>query len=215
MDAVRRLDLRLLALAGGVAYALAVTLVGTQADTDPVGADYDAFNRILALAVTVVALSAFAVRRRLADAGLEGRRAATALVIGFALMALGSLVEFWGSLIAGMPASAMADRDGVEAFAGSDFGFGLFAIGTLVAVFAAPALALGVRRWPGATATTTLAAASLGVLSLAAFGLWTVSPLAAAVPGVLFAFALLAVASRVELIDLEEPASGTRAIAAL
>ena len=42
MDALRRLDLRWPALAGGIAYVVAVTLIGTQADTDPVGSHYAA-----------------------------------------------------------------------------------------------------------------------------------------------------------------------------
>jgi hypothetical protein len=199
MDSIRRLDLRRLALAGGLAYALAVTLVGTQADTDPVGAQYDAFNRVLAAALAIVAVSAATVWTRIGRTGLSGRRPATALVVGFGAMALGSLLEFWGSLIAGKPGSATADRTGEEAFAGADVGFALFGIGTLVALVSALAFASGIRRWPAVTRTTVIAAASLGVLHLAAFGLWTVSPLAAAVPGVLFAFAWLAVVSSAEL----------------
>ncbi len=199
MDSIRRLDLRWLALAGGLAYALAVTLVGTQADADPVGAQYDAFNRILAVALAIVAVSAVTVRTRIKRAGLSGRRPATALVVGFGVMALGSLLEFWGSLIAGAPGSATADRTGEEAFAGADAGFALFGIGALVALVSALAFAGRIRRWSAVSRTAVIAAASLGVLHLTAFGLWTVSPLAAAVPGVLFAFAWLAVASNTEL----------------
>ncbi len=199
MDPIRRLDLRWLALAGGIAYALAVTLVGTQADTDPVGTQYDAFNRILAVALVIITLSVVAVRTGLTRTGLSGRRAATALALGFGLMALGSVVEFWGSLIVGEPASASADRTGEEAFAGANVGFVLFAVGVLITLGSALAFARGVRRWPDASGTTVIAGASLGVLNAAAFGLWSVSPLAAAVPGVLFAFAWLAVALRVEL----------------
>lgn len=206
MDSIRRLDLRRLALAGGLAYALAVTLVATQADTDPVGAQYDAFNRVLTAALAIVAVSAAAVWTRIGNRGLSGRRPAAALVAGFGAMALGSLLEFWGSLIAGKPGSATADRTGEEAFAGADVGFALFGIGTLVVLVSAVALASAIRRWPAMTRTTVIAAASLGVLHLAAFGLWTVSPLAAAVPGVLFAFAWLAVVSSAQLaVAVQEP----------
>lgn len=198
MDWFRRLDLRWLALVGGIGYAVAVTLTATQADTDPVGERYDAFNRVLGVALAVIAVSAFALRGRVLREGLQGRRAATALAIGVGAVALGSLLEFWGSLVAGEPASATADRTGEDAFAGADVGFALFGIGSLVTLVSALALARAVRDWPGVNLTTAIAAGSVGALHLAAFGLWTVSPLAAAIPGALFAFAWLAVASGLE-----------------
>lgn len=205
MDLIQRIDLRWLALLGGIGYAIAITLVATQADTDPVGPHYDAFNRFLGIVLVVIAASAFSLRVRIARRGLVGFRAATALAVGFAGAALGSLIEFWGALIAGQPAAATAERTGANAFVGADLGFAVFAISSVVALGSALALARAAHRWPGTTRTAVVAIGSIGLLNLAATSLWAVSPVAAVVPGVLFAFAWLTTVSTVEAAS--EPAA--------
>ena len=211
MSSLRSTDLRPPALLAGLAYALAVTLVATQADSDPVGAHYDGFNRILTVALALLTGSAVMVRARLARAGLPGRGAATALAVGFGLMALGSAVEFWGALIAGEPTEKTAARLGeADSFVGSAIGWALFLLGSVTFTVAAVALSRRVARWPRAGRAAAPAIVAVALLNIAAGWLWAVSPLAAAVPGAALAFAWLTVASSVESATRPESARAGR-----
>lgn len=95
-------------------------------------------------------------------------------------MLAGNVLEFWGSLRAGQPTEATAERLGAaQAFAGSTPGFALFArrsvqflCGTIAVAVAAKG-SRGMRFW----------VAAAGLFAAASTGLSAVSPAEAAVAG--------------------------------
>jgi hypothetical protein len=195
METLRRSWLVPLAVLAGVAWIAGVLLVATQADSDPVGARYDAYNRVLTLALALLLASALAIRGRVREAGAPGGRALTVLVAGLALSLAGNALEFWGALAAGEEPSATAERLGLEdEFWGSFPGFLAFLAGGLLVVASLIAYAVRIGAWGRIPRPQRAAIGAGGVLMAASTALWAVSPAAALVPAVLFAFAWLLLA---------------------
>lgn len=164
---------RVLAVATGVAWTVGVTLVATQADTDPVGAGYDAANRGLTATLLLLPVLLLRVRRRHTGAM---RRATTVLVVGTVLLLAGNVLEFWGVLLGDLETQKTAVRLGLEkAYWGSVAGWAVFAAGLLTTI---GGLVLQVRAAGPRRALLPMFAAVVG---LAATGLWAVSPVPAAV----------------------------------
>ena len=205
---LERVPLPALAIAGATAWTIGGMLFATQADTDPVGAHYDAYNRIYTAAIALLLGGALAVRARLVRAGLShGRRAISALAVGFGLVLAGNLLEFWGALIAGVQSSAAAEASGGEGFWGSDPGFAAVLLGAVVVVVAAVALARAAGSWPRVTMRARVAIGAAGLL----WGLSLnppVAPAVAAVPALLFGFAWLTLALTCERLQ-EQPVPST------
>ena len=177
-----------LALAAGLTWTIAATLMGMQADTEPVGVHYDAANRTLV--VPLVLLVAWAWRTR-----SHASRAGTTLTVGFGLMLIGVVVEFWGALLAGEHPSATARRLGEDShFWGSDPGFGVFIAGALTTIVGFGLLA---RSRRGTASRVVLVRTGVtGLAVLATTGLWLVSAAAAAVGGIAFALLLVLATDR-------------------
>jgi hypothetical protein len=197
---LERVPLPALAIAGAIAWTIGGMLFATQADTDPVGAHYDAYNRIYTAAIALLLGGALAVRARLVRAGLSGRRAIAALAVGFGLVLAGNLLEFWGALIAGVQSSAAAEASGGEGFWGSDPGFAAVLLGAVVVVVATVALARAAGGWPRVTMRARVAIGAAG----AAWALSLnppVAPAVAAVPALLFGFAWLTLALTCERLQ--------------
>ena len=184
--------LRPAALAGAVAWAIAVPLVATQAADDPVAGRYDEANRLVTAALVPLALAAWAFRERLGERLARIPLGATTWAIGLTLMLAGSAVEFWGAWIAGESGTAEADRAGVEAWQGSNLGFALFVMGAFVA--AGGALAAGIRLAPLVGRTIGLAVPAAGLAMVAGTLLWSASVTAAAAAALAAAMAWLAIA---------------------
>lgn len=181
----RRAHVLPLALIAGLAWIAGVLLVATQADSDPVGARYDDYNRILTVALVLLLASTLALRRSACS------RPLTALAGGFALMLAGNALEFWGAYAAGEPAAATASRLHAHAFAASGAGFGIFIAGGLTVLGSFAALARDLRRLPR---RERLLIGTGGIFLVLGTALWAVSPAAAAIPAVIFAFVWLTVA---------------------
>ena len=158
-------------VAAGATWVLGVTLVATQADTDPVGAGYDDANRVVTAAAVLWAASAVLAWRA------AGGRARLVAMTGAALMALGSVLEFLVLPLLGGRPDAMAARDGGETSVLSPVGFGVFAVGSLLLLGACVALALSLRHRP--TADRVLVALT-GPALVAGTVLWAVGPAPAA-----------------------------------
>lgn len=179
-----------LALATGVCWIVGVALVGTQADTDPVGAAYDAANR--ALTPALVLLMAFAVwlRGALAAAGGRGLAGASALVVAAGLLLVGNVLEFWGVLLSDLPSQKIAVRLGEsEHFWGSNVGWFVFFPGIL-ALLVTAVLLVRPAGW-----SRGLLGLVLAIAGIASTALWAVSALAAAAAGTGFALWLLLLAT--------------------
>ena len=161
-----------LAAAAGAVWVLGITLVATQADTDPVGAGYDDANRVVTLASLLLFLSAVAARR-----GRRSRPGTTA-VVGTALMLAGSALEFVVLPLLGGRPDALADREGTARSALSSIGFGVFAVGTLVLLVACVWLAVSLRS---RGAADRVVIALTGPAVIAGTALWAVGPALAAV----------------------------------
>jgi hypothetical protein len=196
METFRRSWLVPLAVLAGVAWIAGVLLVATQADSDPVGSRYDAYNRVLTLALALLLAGALAIRGRVREAGATGGRALTVLVAGLALMLAGNALEFWGALAAGEETSATAERLGLEEeFWGSFPGFLVFLAGGVIVLVSLIACAVRIGAWGGISRLQRTAVGAGGFLMVASTALWAVSPAAALVPAVLFAFAWLLLAT--------------------
>jgi hypothetical protein len=191
VGAVERV-LRPAAVVGAAAWAVAVSLVATQAVDDPVAGRYDEANRLVSVALLPLAIAAWAFRRQLGDRLPRVPLGATTWAIGLTLMLAGSAVEFWGAWIAGEQGAAEADRAGREAWQGAGFGFALFAMGAFVA--AGGALAAGIRLAPLVGRTIGLAVPAAGLAMVAGTLLWSTSVAVALVAGVSAAMAWLAIA---------------------
>ena len=195
MQKLQRSWLVPLAVLAGAAWIAGVLLVATQADSDPVGARYDTYNRVLTLALALLLASALAIRARIQEAGAPGGGALSVLVAGLALSFAGNALEFWGALAAGEEPSATAERLGLEEFWGSLPGFLAFLGGGLLVVASLIAFAVRVSAWGGVSRSRRTAMGAGGVLMAVSTALWAVSPVAALVPAVLFAFAWLLLAA--------------------
>jgi hypothetical protein len=196
MGTETRSGLVLLSLAAGLAWIAGILLVSTQADSDPVGPHYDTYNRLLTPALVLLLASAFAFRRRVKQASAWGLMPLTIAVIGFGLYLVGNVVEFWGALLADQVSESAAARPGTDDFWQWSFpGFLIFLLGGMVVVVSLIAFAVRLGRWQGVSVTQRVAVGSAGILLTAATVFWAVSPLAALVPAVLFAFAWLVFAN--------------------
>jgi len=166
-------------VATGALWTVGVTLVATQAVSDPVGAGYDAANR--ALTLPLLLLVVYAVLLRSSPPG-GSRKGSVALVVGSALLLTGNVLEFWLVLFSDLNTEKTAVRLGEpEAFWGSLAGWVVFVLGMLVTVAAAAILgrAVGGRRgW---------SLVVLAIVGLSATGLWAVSPLLAGTAGLALA----------------------------
>lgn len=201
-----------LALAAGLAWIAGVVLVSTQADSDPVGARYDAYNRVLTLALVLLLASAVVIRHRVAAAGAAGTGPLTAVVAGLALTLAGNVLEFWGALAAAEKPSATAERLGLEdEFWGSLPGFLVFLLGGLVVVVAMIACAISLGASERISPLQRAAVGAGGFLMVASPAFWAVSPVAALVPAVLFALAWVWLAVAATGVRARAPGATTNA----
>jgi len=166
-------------VATGALWTVGVTLVATQAGSDPVGAGYDAANR--ALTLPLVLLVGYATLLRTSPPGGSSKGSVT-LVVGSVLLLAGNVLEFWMVLFSGLHTEKTAARLGEpEAFWGSLAGWILFALGLLVTVAAAVMLGRAIGGLRGGVLVV------LAILGLSATGLWAVSPLLAGTAGLALA----------------------------
>lgn len=178
-----------LCLATGVTWTVSVTLIGTQADSDPVGRSYDAYNQVFTLAL--VLLLAFAVLLRHQSVG-RARLGALVVAVASVLLLAGNVLEFWGAFVTGGLTEKTAERLGEgDVFWGSEAGWLLFIPGLPLLLVGFIVLALGLPTSGWRTATI----ASAGLAAGASTALWAVSPAAAALAGVWFAAALVVLTS--------------------
>lgn len=176
-----------LAVTTGALWTVGITLIGTQADTDPVGAGYDAANRALTLPLLLL-VGYTAVLRRVPPGG--SRTGVVAMTVGAVLLLAGNVLEFWAVLLTHLHTEKTALRLGeTEAFWGSPAGWMTFLVGVLVTVLAAGLMARAVGGLRGAGMVP------LAILGLAATALWAVSPLLAGAAALAFAAWLILLSS--------------------
>jgi hypothetical protein len=173
---------------------LGVLLIATQAPSEPVGIDYDLYNRLLTIAILLLLVTAIGIQRSLARSSAAGATAALGLAVGVGLMAAGNLLEFWGALLAGQPPSATAARLGTQEFWGSTPGFVVFLAGSVVATVALIVIAVRSRHWRGVSSVEALLIGAAGIFMSVSTALWAVSPAAAVIPAALFAFGWMTLA---------------------
>ena len=168
-----------LAVATGALWTLGVTLVATQAGSDPVGAGYDAANRALTLPLLLLVGYA-ALLRTSPPAG--NSKGPLVLLVGSFLLLAGNVLEFWMVLLSDLHTEKTAARLGdSEAFWGSLAGWMVFVAGMLLTLAAAVMLGRAVDGRRG------VALVVLAIVGLAATGLWAVSPLLAGAAGLALA----------------------------
>ncbi|MPZ70758.1 MAG: hypothetical protein GEU71_14715 [Actinobacteria bacterium] len=190
-----------LATAAGLAFIAGVMLVATQANSDPVGRHYDAYNRVLTGDLILLLVCSVWIAREIKHRSLAGTTATRAIAGGFGLMVAGNVVEFWGALVTGSETEKTAARLGHEdAFWGSGVGWILFLLGSVVATVALIIVARAAGRW-GATSSQRWAIGAAGVMQAAASALWAAAPIAAAIPAAAFAFGWLSLATAVQRAD--------------
>lgn len=194
-----------LALAAGVAWAVGVTLIGTQADTDPVGAGYDLANRAFTVAPALLLWFALVLHRQAVG---RHRLGATLLAGSAALMLAGNVLEFWGVLLSSGHTEKTAVLLGEgSAYWGSGVGWIIFLVGgpLLLAAFVVLGLAAPGGRW------RRLATGATGLLASLSTALWAVSPAAAAIAGSLFALGLVGLVAALEPAPRPQDPAGGRA----
>ena len=176
-----------LAITTGALWTVGITLIATQADTDPVGAGYDAANRLLTLPL-VLLVGYAVVLRRVPPGG--SRKGVLAMTAGSVLMLAGNVLEFWAVLFTDLHTEKTALRLGeTQAFWGSLAGWMLFLAGMLVIVVAAGIMGRAVGGVRGGVMIT------LAVVGMAATALWAVSPLVAGAAALAFAGWLILLSS--------------------
>jgi hypothetical protein len=171
------------AVAAGACWTIGVALVATQADTDPVGAGYDAANRALTPALVLLVIFAWLLR----SAPPGGSRAgAAAFRVGAVLLLAGNLLEFWLVLLTDLNTEKTAARLGEDdTFWGSAAGWLVFLAGVVVLVATAIVFARAIGGRQGVLQV------GLAIVGLAATALWAVSPLLAAAAALALAAWLL------------------------
>ncbi len=167
-----------LAVVAGATWVLGITLVATQADTDPVGSGYDDANRVVTVASGMLFATAAAAWR-----GHRGRARLVAL-LGTALMLLGSALEFVVLPLTGGTPDALVPQGG-DSSSLSAAGFLVFALGSLLVLGACVALAASLRHLPRGH---RLVIALTGPALVAGTILWAVDPAPAAIAASLAAF---------------------------
>lgn len=178
--------LSVLAIGTGALWTVGVTLVATQAASDPVGSGYDAANRTLTLAL--VLLVGYAALLWTSPPG-GSRKGPVVLLVGSLLLLAGNVLEFWMVLLSDLHTEKTAARlEETEAFWGSLAGWMLFLLGILVTVVAAAMLGRAVGGLRGAILVV------LAIVGLFATALWAVSPLLAGAAGLALAGWLIGLA---------------------
>jgi hypothetical protein len=167
-----------LAVAAGTCWVFGITLVATQADTDPVGSGYDDANRVMTVACALLFTSALLAWRQVRF------RARLLTVIGTALMLLGNALEFIVLPLTGGTPDALVTPGG-DTSPLSTGGFLVFAVGLLLVVGACIAIAISLRRHRRAD---RLLIAVTGPAFVAGTALWAVDPAPAAIAACLGAF---------------------------
>src|SRR5688500_1386785 len=163
---------RTLAVLAGLTWTIGVAAIGTQATSDPVGAQYDTMNRFFTIALLLILAFAIRVRPQLPTLG------GVALLSTAVAWVTGNVLEFWAVLATDLHTEKTADRLGEsEAWWGSPVGWLIFVVGFITTLIAAVSLAAS-QRSVMAWATVPLA-----VVGTTATALWAVSPLAAAAAG--------------------------------
>jgi len=175
--------LSVLAVATGALWTVGVTLVATQAASDPVGAGYDAANRFLT--IPLLLLVGYAAVLRTSPPG-GSRKGSIALIVGSVLLLAGNVLEFWLVLFSDLNTEKTAVRLGeTEAFWGSPAGWMVFLLGMLVTIAAAVTLGRAIGGLRGGVLVV------LAIVGFAATALWAVSPLLAGAAGLALAGWLL------------------------
>ena len=179
-----------LAALTGLVWMAAVLLVAANHKGIDLAGDlaYDRANRVHTLALVLLTATVIVMRRRIRAAGLTGATAATALVVGAALMLVGNVVAFGGAL--------MADQT-AEQFWGGAVGWLIYLPAQIVLVGAFIGLARASRDWPGSTRVQRWAIGLVGLLLAITTLTWAGSPALTLAPAVLAAFALLTAATAV------------------
>ena len=163
---------RTLAVLAGVAWTIGVAAIGTQANSDPVGAHYDTTNRFFTLALLLILAFAIRVRPHLPMVG------GVALICTTVAWLAGNALEFWAVLATDLYTEKTADRLGEsEAWWGSPAGWLIFMVGFITMVITAVSVAASQRS------VVAWATVPLAVVGTAATALWAVSALAAAAAG--------------------------------
>ena len=189
------------AILAGLAFIGGIMLVATQANSDPVGENYDTYKRVLTAGLALMFVTSVWIAREVKSRSLAGARAATVTAVGLGLMLAGNVLEFWGSLATGTETEKTAERLGQEgAFWGSLAGWLIFFAGEIMVVVALIIVARAAKRW-GATRPQRWAIGTSGVMMSAATGLWAVGPFPAAIAAAGFAFGFLTLATAVERGD--------------
>ena len=171
--------LSVLAVATGAFWTVGVTLVATQAGSDPVGAGYDAANRALTLPLLLLMCYASVLRTSPPGGSSAG---CVALVMGSILLLAGNVLEFWMVLSSDLHTEKTAARLGEpQVFWGSAAGWMVFVLGMLVTIAAAAMLGRAVGGLRGGVLVV------LAIVGLSATGLWAVSPLPAGAAGLALA----------------------------
>lgn len=179
--------LSVLAVTTGALWTVGVTLIATQAITDPVGAWYDAANRVLTLPLLLLVCYT-SVLRRVPPGG--SRKGVLAMAVGAALLLAGNVLEFWMVLLSDLHTDKTAQRLGeAEVFWGSNVGWILFLVGLLATVLAAGVMARASGGLRGAVMFT------LAIVGQSATALWAVSPLLAGAAALAFAGWLILLSS--------------------
>jgi hypothetical protein len=178
------------AIAGGLAWAVALPLVATAASTDPVGWLYDDWNRLLTLPIVLLLVALVALQRVGAGRLSKwGRRGAWIAVAGAALLLVGNVVEFWLVLLSDAEVYAIAEPRGLDEWAGSTVGWLAFLLGSLVLLAGGVLLGVGTARAGVLPSSAGFALGLTAPLLLVSFVVWA-SSVAATLP---FALALGAV----------------------
>jgi hypothetical protein len=184
---------RLAATVTAVGLAVMLPITAVSASADPVGLGYSPANRVLTIPLIALVVWMFGETHTAKAAGAV--RSGRALLIGSAMMLLGNVIEFWVGLAQSRPVEAIASPRHEAHWVGSNIGYPIFFLGSIVLLVALALEARALRRNGSIRLTSALARPAFPIALTAAMILWSSSVAATLVAGVVCALLVVTAAT--------------------
>jgi hypothetical protein len=184
---------RLAATTTALGLAVMLPITAVSASADPVGLGYSPANRLLT--IPLIALVVWMVGEGRVAKAAGAVRSGRALAIGSAMMLFGNIVEFWVGLVQSRPVDAIASPRHEAHWVGSNIGYPIFFLGSIVLLVAFALEARALRRERSIGLAGALARPAFPIALTAGMILWSSSVGATLVAGVVCALLVVAAAT--------------------
>jgi hypothetical protein len=184
---------RLAATITAVGLAIMLPITAISASADPVGLGYSPANRLLT--IPLIALVVWMLGETSAAKAASVARSGRALLVGSTMMLLGNIIEFWVGLAQSRPVEAIASPRHEAHWVGSNIGYPIFFLGSIVLLVALALEARALRRTASIGLAGALARPAFPIAFTVGMILWSSSVGATLVAAVVCALLVVVAAT--------------------